>query len=113
VSSRARLSRPALIWLSQPRRRWGPRCAGTLSQGGETGSGAGTGLVAVALSQFAEATSKSLSYVADQTGKSPQGAVNATKAYLHGDLDMAAEAQANAGKDASPPAYSLPRRGAK
>jgi hypothetical protein len=87
--------------------------AGTLTQDGDSGSatGATTGLVALALSQFAEATDKSLNYLADHTGKVLQGTVDATRAYLRGDLDMAANAQTGAVKDPGPPAYSLPKQG--
>ncbi|MCX4700727.1 DUF6507 family protein [Streptomyces sp. NBC_01373] len=71
--------------------------AGTISAegggGGEGGEKAAGGLVALALSQFAERASKDLQYVAARTGKSLQGAVDATTAYLNGDQEMAAEAQ--------------------
>lgn len=87
--------------------------AGTLSQGGQQGSGAAIGLVGLALSQFGEATQKSLDFLAERTGKALQGTVDATKHYVHGDLDMAAEAQANAVKDPGPPAAALPKQDKK
>ncbi|MER7402651.1 DUF6507 family protein [Streptomyces sp. NPDC000070] len=69
--------------------------AGTVSAegGGEGGEKAQGGLVALALSQFAEHAAKDLKFVAARTGKSLQGAVDATTAYLNGDEEMAAEAQ--------------------
>ncbi|WP_327369129.1 DUF6507 family protein [Streptomyces sp. NBC_01217] len=72
--------------------------AGTITAegGGEGGEKATGGLVALALSQFAEHTTSDLKYVAARAGKSLQGAVDATTAYLNGDLEMAAEAQRKA-----------------
>ncbi|MFB6711806.1 DUF6507 family protein [Streptomyces sp. NPDC056358] len=77
--------------------------AGTITaEGGGDGGGGGKdgeavgGLVALALSQFAEHTTPDLKFVAARAGKSLQGAVDATTAYLNGDLDMAAEAQRKA-----------------
>jgi hypothetical protein len=72
--------------------------AGTISAegGGEGGEKPGGGLVALALSQYAERASKDLQYVAARAGKSLQGAVDATTAYLNGDQEMAAEAQRKA-----------------
>ncbi|CAL9314720.1 MULTISPECIES: DUF6507 family protein [Streptomyces] len=69
--------------------------AGTVSAegGGEGGEKAQGGLVALALSQFAERATKDLKFVAARAGKSLQGAVDATTAYLNGDEEMAAEAQ--------------------
>ncbi|WP_307674870.1 DUF6507 family protein [Streptomyces sp. V4I2] len=71
--------------------------AGTISAegggGGEGGEKAAGGLVALALSQYAERASKDLQYVAARAGKSLQGAVDATTAYLNGDQEMATEAQ--------------------
>ena len=69
---------------------------GGSSGGGKGGEGAVGGLVALALSQFAEHTTPDLKFVAARAGKSLQGAVDATTAYLNGDLDMAAEAQRKA-----------------
>ncbi|MEV7723080.1 DUF6507 family protein, partial [Streptomyces sp. NPDC088184] len=72
--------------------------AGTITAeggGGEGGEAVG-GLVALALSQFAEHTTPDLKFIAARAGKSLTGAVDATTAYLNGDLDMAAEAQRKA-----------------
>lgn len=66
------------------------------SGGGKDGEGAVGGLVALALSQFAEHTTPDLKFIAARAGKSLTGAVDATTAYLNGDLDMAAEAQRKA-----------------
>ncbi|WP_326767965.1 DUF6507 family protein [Streptomyces sp. NBC_01591] len=79
--------------------------AGTISAegGGDGGGGGGKGgeqavggLVALALSKFAEHTTPDLKFIAARAGKSLTGAVDATTAYLNGDLDMAAEAQRKA-----------------
>lgn len=76
--------------------------AGTISAEGAGGGGGGEGekaqggLVALALSQYAEHASKDLQFVAARAGKSLQGAVDATTAYLRGDEAMAAEAQRRA-----------------
>ncbi|WP_230396087.1 DUF6507 family protein [Streptomyces blattellae] len=72
--------------------------AGTISaEGGGGGGGGGEqaagGLVALALSQYAERASRDLQYVAARAGMSLQGAVDATTAYLNGDEEMAAQAQ--------------------
>ncbi|MFF1651747.1 DUF6507 family protein, partial [Streptomyces sp. NPDC058240] len=64
--------------------------------GGKDGEQAVGGLVALALSQFAEHTTADLKFIAARAGKSLTGAVDATTAYLNGDLDMAAEAQRKA-----------------
>ncbi len=70
--------------------------AGTISaDAAPSGEQAQGGLVALALSQFAERASKDLSFVAARAGKSLQGVVDATTAYLNGDEEMAAEAQRN------------------
>jgi hypothetical protein len=71
--------------------------AGTVSaEGGGGGEKAQGGLVALALSQYAEHATKDLQYIALRAGKSLQGAVDATTAYLRGDEAMAAEAQRKA-----------------
>ncbi|MFF2897951.1 DUF6507 family protein [Streptomyces sp. NPDC057966] len=78
--------------------------AGTITAEGGGGDGGGGGkggeavggLVALALSQFAEHTTGDLKFIAARAGKSLTGAVDATTAYLNGDLDMAAEAQRKA-----------------
>jgi uncharacterized protein DUF6507 len=70
--------------------------AGTIAAVGSGGGKAQGGLVALALSQYAEHASRDLRYVAARAGKSLQGAVDATSAYLRGDEAMAAEAQRGA-----------------
>ncbi|NGO81870.1 hypothetical protein G6045_40435 [Streptomyces sp. YC504] len=66
--------------------------AGTIAaEGADQG-----GLVALALSQFAEHAAKDIKFVAARAGKSLTGAVEATTAYLNGDVEMAAEAQRKA-----------------
>ncbi|MGW2184278.1 DUF6507 family protein [Streptomyces sp. NPDC001732] len=78
--------------------------AGTISADAGAGGGGGGGkgeeavggLVALALSQFAEHTTGDLKFIAARAGKSLTGAVDATTAYLNGDLEMAAEAQRKA-----------------
>ncbi|MFI2432200.1 DUF6507 family protein [Streptomyces sp. NPDC018693] len=72
--------------------------AGTISADTTTGANgeqAAGGLVALALSQFAERAAKDLQFVAARAGKSMQGVVDATTAYLKGDEEMAALAQRN------------------
>lgn len=71
--------------------------AGTISaEGGGGGEKAAGGLVALALSQYAEHAATDLKFIAARAGKSLQGAVDATTAYLNGDQEMAAEAQRKA-----------------
>lgn len=72
--------------------------AGTITaegeaHGGKGGEKAAGGLVALALSQFSEHTLNDLKFIAMRAGKSLSGAVDATTAYLNGDLEMAAAAQ--------------------
>ena len=80
--------------------------------GGEGGGGgkAQGGLVALALSQYAEHATKDLQFIAARAGKSLQGAVDATTAYLNGDEHMAAEAQRKALAD---PRIDMPGAGPK
>jgi hypothetical protein len=69
---------------------------GSSGGGGQGGGGGGkavAGLVALALSQFADHTETDLKFIAARAGKSLTGARDATLAYLHGDLQMAADAQ--------------------
>jgi hypothetical protein len=85
--------------------------AGTISaEGGGGGGGeqAQGGLVALALSQYAEQASKDLQFVAARAGKSLQGVVDATTAYLNGDQEMAAEAQR---KTLAAPKIDMPGKG--
>lgn len=65
--------------------------AGTLHLGG--GERPEGGLVAVALSQFAEHHQQDLMAIVARAGNSLNGAVQAIVAYAGGDLDMAARAQ--------------------
>lgn len=85
--------------------------AGTISADGGGGAGGGKqqgGLVALALSQYAEHATKDLQFIAARAGKSLQGAVDATTAYLNGDEHMAAEAQRKALAD---PRIDMPGAG--
>ncbi|MCQ4045976.1 DUF6507 family protein [Streptantibioticus rubrisoli] len=85
--------------------------AGTISKGGsgDYGGKNGMGLVALALSNFAEATKGQLEFMAERAGASLTGAVDATKAYITGDLEMAAQAQSDALKaSTTPPPVALP-----
>ncbi|MEU4926400.1 DUF6507 family protein [Streptomyces yokosukanensis] len=74
--------------------------AGTLSLGGEStggsGSGRAAGLVAVALGQFAEDTEKDVAFLPLRASDSANGAIAATNAYLAGDLEQAWNAQHHA-----------------
>ncbi|MFE6775663.1 DUF6507 family protein [Streptomyces sp. NPDC057702] len=73
--------------------------AGTLATGGETPE---AGLVGLALSEFATHAEKDLRFVAARSAKSVKGASDATTAYMHGNLQMAADAQREAGKAPDP-----------
>ena len=73
--------------------------AGTISAEGGGGGGDGKaqgGLVALALSQYAEHAMRDLRFIAARAGRSLRGAVDATTAYLDGDEQMAAQAQRRA-----------------
>jgi hypothetical protein len=79
--------------------------------GGGEGGGGGTaqgGLVALALSQYAEHATEDLRFIAARAGRSLQGVVDATTAYLNGDEHMAAEAQRKALAD---PRIDMPGAG--
>ncbi|MEU6219881.1 DUF6507 family protein [Streptomyces sp. NPDC047022] len=67
--------------------------AGTISADEAPGGG---GLVALALSQYAEHATRDLTYLAARAGRSLRGAEDATTAYLSGDEAMAAQAQRGA-----------------
>lgn len=72
--------------------------AGTISADGDSGGkggkeGAKGGLVALALSQFAEHTTPDLKFIAARAGKSLNGAMDATTEYLKGGQHMAERAQ--------------------
>jgi hypothetical protein len=85
--------------------------AGTISKGGsgDYGGKNGMGLVALALSNFAEATKGQLEFMAARAGASLTGAMDATMAYVTGDLEMAATAQSDALKaTTTPPPVALP-----
>ncbi|ANH93250.1 hypothetical protein A8713_20535 [Streptomyces sp. SAT1] len=69
-----------------------------------------TGPVAEALAQYLSERQKKLAFMARRTAESVQGAAEATRAYVHGDLEMAAEAQRNALK---PPRIDMPGTGGK
>lgn len=70
--------------------------AGTLSFGTE-GTGAGTaGLVAVALGKFIEGTETDVAFLPLRASNSANGAVEATNAYVSGDLEQAWNAQRQA-----------------
>ncbi|EFL25003.1 conserved hypothetical protein [Streptomyces himastatinicus ATCC 53653] len=71
--------------------------AGTISADGDSGGGgkggeAKGGLVALALSQFAEHTTPDLKFIAARAGKSLNGAMDATTEYLKGGQHMAERA---------------------
>ena len=76
--------------------------AGTISadSGGKEAKG---GLVALALSQFAEHTTPDLKVIAARAGKSLNGAMDATTEYLKGGQHMAERAQAAQAKALSAP----------
>lgn len=59
-------------------------------------SNGGSGIVAKALNDFAAHHKSNIQGMINQTTRSLTGAVNATKAYVRGDLEMAANAQRNA-----------------
>ncbi|MGW5663768.1 DUF6507 family protein [Streptomyces sp. NPDC003758] len=85
--------------------------AGTISADGGGGGGDGKpqgGLVVLALSQYAEHATRDLQFIAARAGKSLQGAVDATTAYLNGDEQMAAQAQRKALAD---PRVDMPGAG--
>ncbi|MFD7813293.1 DUF6507 family protein [Streptomyces sp. NPDC059785] len=63
------------------------------------------GPVAAALSEYLSERQKKLAFMAQRTVNSVQGAAQATNAYNHGDLDMAADAQKEALKE---PKIDLP-----
>ncbi|GAA3759923.1 DUF6507 family protein [Salinactinospora qingdaonensis] len=64
----------------------------------ETAAGeAGSGPITLALTEFAEEYESTLKSMVAKGSSAVVGCSNATKAYLDGDLEMAAEAQQNAG----------------
>lgn len=66
----------------------------TALQGAATACG--SEIVADALAGFSEHIGPSITAVAQRTGRILKGAVDATNAYVDGDLTMAATAQSNA-----------------
>lgn len=68
--------------------------AGTIAKGGVAPEGGG-GLVMAALAEFAQKNQDDLKFIGVRTSKSLTGAAEATKAYAHGDQEMAATAQRN------------------
>jgi hypothetical protein len=75
--------------------------AGTVVAG-YTGPALATGPVAAALGEFMQHWQKDLQYVAVRTGKSLNGAAEATGHYIKGDLAMAAQAQHTAVEEPVP-----------
>ncbi|MGQ4383723.1 DUF6507 family protein [Streptomyces sp. SAS_270] len=67
--------------------------AGTLSSADTGGKGPVAGLVGSALVEFIEGTTSELQFIGARTGKSVNGAIEATLAYESGDLEMAAQVQ--------------------
>lgn len=70
------------------------KSAGGLSFGGEEQS---TGLVAVALGEFARGTERDVAFLPLRASNSANGAVDATNAYLAGETEQAWNAQRQAG----------------
>lgn len=83
------------------------KSAGTAVEGGREGDGT-QGPVGAALGVFFTQWQKDLSYIAKRAGSSLNGAGKATTAYVKGDLDMAADAQAAAQKE---PKIDMPGAG--
>ncbi|WP_406450177.1 DUF6507 family protein [Streptomyces sp. NBC_00876] len=71
---------------------------GTLAFGAESGGSKGraAGLVAAALGQFVEGTEVDVAFLPLRAGNSANGAIEATNAYLAGDLEQAWNAQRQA-----------------
>jgi hypothetical protein len=65
-------------------------------------------IIADAISGFAEHVKGDIEFAVHRAGAVLHAAVNATNAYLHGDLEMAGHAQAAA--TAAPPVDDLPGR---
>jgi hypothetical protein len=71
------------------------------------GTQASSGIIGQALAGFAESQRQSIEFVFSRTGAAMTGAANATRAYVQGDLEMAANAQASA-SGAPDPRGSMP-----
>ncbi|MDQ1007199.1 hypothetical protein QFZ82_001684 [Streptomyces sp. V4I23] len=69
--------------------------AGTLAVGGKSG-GQAAGLVAVALSQFIKGTETDVAFLPLRASSSANGAIEATNAYITGNLEQAWNAQRQA-----------------
>ena len=67
--------------------------AGTLVSGDTGGKGLVGGLVGAALVEFVEGSAGDLQFIGARTGKSVNGAIEATLAYEAGDVEMAAHVQ--------------------
>lgn len=73
--------------------------AGSLAPGDRgpaSGSGTPTGLVSVALAEFAAGSEQDVAFLPLRAGNSANGAIEATNAYLAGDLELAWNAQRQA-----------------
>ncbi|MFD7534951.1 MULTISPECIES: DUF6507 family protein [unclassified Streptomyces] len=84
--------------------------AGTVAAG-YTGPALPTGPVGAALNEFMQHWQKDLQFVAARTGKSLNGAAEATSEYIKGDLKMASDAQRAAveAPTPAPPGFSVGR----
>jgi hypothetical protein len=71
------------------------KAAGTLSFGTES-TGGGAGLVAVALAKFVEGTERDMAFLPLRASDSANGAIDATNAYVNGELEQAWNAQRQA-----------------
>lgn len=73
-----------------------------------SGQNCQSGIVGQALKDFYEHHKLTMPSIVKRTSNSLHGAVNATSAYLRGDLEMARQAQENAAKA---PVLDLPKAG--
>jgi hypothetical protein len=81
----------------------------TISSALEGGAANGSSqIIADAIGGFAEYVKGDIEFAVRRTGAVLHAAVNATNAYLHGDLEMAGHAQAAA--TAAPPVKDVPGR---
>lgn len=77
----------------------------TLNSGLEGAAGQSSSeIVASALQGYAESATSDIRFVLTRTGACLSGAAQATNAYVHGDLQMAANAQASAAAAPDPTA---------
>jgi hypothetical protein len=74
-----------------------------------TGTG-GSGAIVPALQSFFENQSVGLKTINNRVGAAINGAYEATKAYLDGDLEMVQTYQQNAAIAANPPLHGVPRQ---